>query len=166
MYKATVNNTTHTISLTGENVVSINGENIPFNKTAVDTNTYHILYKGKSYVAVIEKVDTETNSVLLNISGKRHTVNVKRPIDIVLEGMGLSGASAKKAQNLKAPMPGLVLKTLVAEGDSVEPNQPLLVLEAMKMENIIKATASATVKKINITPGQAVEKNQVLIEFA
>jgi biotin carboxyl carrier protein len=62
-------------------------------------------------------------------------------------------------------MPGLVVNILVAEGDTIAKGDALLVLEAMKMENIIKSPGEGVVKKININKGQAVEKNQVLIEI-
>jgi biotin carboxyl carrier protein len=68
-------------------------------------------------------------------------------------------------KEIKAPMPGLVLNVLVNAGDTVDKDTPLLILEAMKMENVIKAASSATVKKVNATKGVPVEKGAVLIEF-
>jgi biotin carboxyl carrier protein len=62
-------------------------------------------------------------------------------------------------------MPGLVLNIMAEEGQSVEKDTPLIILEAMKMENVIKSPAQGVVKKINAIKGQAVEKNAVLIEF-
>jgi biotin carboxyl carrier protein len=66
---------------------------------------------------------------------------------------------------LKAPMPGLVLEFRVVPGDKVVEGDALVVLEAMKMENILKSPGEATVKSIEVTKGQAIEKNQVLITF-
>jgi biotin carboxyl carrier protein len=63
-------------------------------------------------------------------------------------------------------MPGLVLSILVKEGDEVKKGDNLLVLEAMKMENIIKSPADVTIKFIKIKPSDKVEKNQVLIQFS
>jgi pyruvate carboxylase subunit B len=62
-------------------------------------------------------------------------------------------------------MPGLVVRVLVQPGQRVGPGQGLVVLEAMKMENELRATAPATVGSILVDPGQAVEKGQVLVEF-
>lgn len=62
-------------------------------------------------------------------------------------------------------MPGKVLKVLVKPGDAVEEGQSLLVLEAMKMENVIKAVLSGEVSKVPISEGQAVEKGALLIGF-
>ena len=62
-------------------------------------------------------------------------------------------------------MPGLVLDVMVAEGDTVEAGTPLLILEAMKMENVLKSEGDGTIKSIKITKGEAVEKRQLLIEI-
>jgi len=70
-----------------------------------------------------------------------------------------------KANLLKAPMPGLVLKVLVTEGQVVKKGDGLLILEAMKMENIIKASSDGIVKKIHIEEKNIVDKNQKMIEF-
>ena len=86
-------------------------------------------------------------------------------MDLLLEKMGMSAASLNKVANIKSPMPGLVLEVKVEVGDSVENGTPLLILEAMKMENIIKSTGDGIVKAINIKQGQAVEKNEVLLEM-
>lgn len=66
---------------------------------------------------------------------------------------------------LKAPMPGLVLRVEAAPGQKVEAGAGLVVLEAMKMENELKAAASGVIKAVLVKSGQAVEKGQVLVEF-
>jgi len=67
--------------------------------------------------------------------------------------------------DLKAPMPGLVLDVLVKEGQQIKKGENLLVLEAMKMENNLKALSDAVVKKVNVGKGARVEKNEILIEL-
>ena len=67
--------------------------------------------------------------------------------------------------DIKAPMPGKVLQVLVQVGDVVEEGQPLVVLEAMKMENVIKASSSGTVLTVEAAQGQAVEKGALLVSF-
>jgi biotin carboxyl carrier protein len=69
------------------------------------------------------------------------------------------------AKEIKAPMPGLIFDIKVKEGDEVKKGDPVLILEAMKMENILKSPGDGTVKKIKIKKGESVEKNQVLIQF-
>ena len=65
---------------------------------------------------------------------------------------------------LVAPMPGLVVRVNVAPGDAVQPGQPLVVMEAMKMENELRASAPGRVRRVLATPGTAVEKGAVLVE--
>ncbi|HEY4196679.1 MAG TPA: acetyl-CoA carboxylase biotin carboxyl carrier protein subunit, partial [Mucilaginibacter sp.] len=78
---------------------------------------------------------------------------------------GLSTLNAAKVSEIKAPMPGLVLKLFVEEGSEVKKGENLFILEAMKMENIIKSPADVTVKTVKIKPGDKVEKGQVLLIF-
>jgi biotin carboxyl carrier protein len=68
-------------------------------------------------------------------------------------------------RQLRAPMPGLVLKIHVTPGQRVVKGQPLVVIEAMKMENIIKAKSDSTVAAVTVTVGRTVEKGDPLIEF-
>jgi len=67
---------------------------------------------------------------------------------------------------MRAPMPGLVRQVNVEEGSSVTAGDPLIVLEAMKMENLLKSPMSGTIVERCIQPGQAVEKNQLLLRFS
>jgi propionyl-CoA carboxylase alpha chain len=76
-----------------------------------------------------------------------------------------SGDQRRAAGVLKAPMPGLVVRVQVQPGDEVAAGHPLVVLEAMKMENELKAGAAGVVKSVRVAPGEAVEKGQVLVEF-
>jgi pyruvate carboxylase subunit B len=66
---------------------------------------------------------------------------------------------------LKAPMPGLVVRIQVAPGQEVDAGTPLVVLEAMKMENELKAPGPVVIKAVRVAEGEAVEKGQVLVEF-
>jgi len=66
---------------------------------------------------------------------------------------------------LKAPMPGLVVQVLASQGQKVVEGTSLIVLEAMKMQNELKATVTAVVESVAVTPGAVVEKGEVLITF-
>jgi ribonuclease HI len=80
--------------------------------------------------------------------------------------LGLDKRAGMVSPELKAPMPGLVLNVLVKVGDAVRKNDPVLVLEAMKMENVIKAPGDAVVAQVHAVQGKAVEKGQLLLLFA
>jgi biotin carboxyl carrier protein len=77
----------------------------------------------------------------------------------------MGSTSNKKVKNLKAPMPGLVRQILVNVDEEIIKDTPLLILEAMKMENVIKAQGEGKIKSIQVNQGQAVEKSALLIEF-
>ncbi len=80
---------------------------------------------------------------------------------------GLMGTAvgARKAKRLRAPMPGLIVKVEIEIGQDVKKGDGLIIIEAMKMENELKAAYSGKIKAINVQTGQPVEKNQILIEF-
>ena len=116
-------------------------------------------------IADIVRIDVEQKQVVLRIKNKRYTVNIQEPIDLMIEQLGVNIKKAKKVNNLKAPMPGLVTKLLVSEGDEVKQGEPLLILEAMKMENVFKAASDVKIKALRVTERQAVDKGEELIAF-
>lgn len=124
-----------------------------------------ILYKNKSYTGIVEKVDTDNKQLVVVIDGERRNIAISEPMDQLLASMGLDMSALKKAEPVKAPMPGLILKILVEPGQQIAKGDGLLVLEAMKMENVLKASTDATVKAINVKEQTAVEKGAVLIEL-
>ena len=83
-----------------------------------------------------------------------------------IRDMTSAGASNTGPAPLVAPMPGLVVRVNVRPGDQVQPGQPLVVMEAMKMENELRATSAGVVKTVGAQPGAAVEKGTILVELA
>ena len=79
--------------------------------------------------------------------------------------MGMMSKEIPKIDKLDAPMLGNIINVLVRKGDKVTKGDPLLILEVMKMENVIKAPADVTIQKINVLVGDNVNKNQTLIKF-
>ena len=126
---------------------------------------FHILHQGKSYHAELVDVDHDARQFILRINGARFTVNIADQYDRLVQQLGLQIGSSQKANIVKAPMPGLVLKLLAEPGQMVAKGDPLLILEAMKMENVIKAVGDGQVKSIHVKQGVAVEKGQLLLEM-
>ena len=126
---------------------------------------YSVVHKGRSYKVLVLKRDKETGTVRLRIGSYCHTVRLADERTRLMRLLGIDRGARAMASELKAPMPGLVLKVLVQEGDTVKKDDPLLVLEAMKMENMIKSTGDGVVRKAHVRPGAAVEKGQVLLSF-
>jgi len=144
----------------------INGEDFVADMIGVGQNKTHWILKNRSFVAEVVDLNHETKEAVVKVNGHVYPVQLKDRYDDLLKSLGMEGAGSAKLKDLKAPMPGLVLDILVKEGDAVEKDTPLLILEAMKMENVIKCPAPGSVKKIIAIKGKAVEKNQVLIDFA
>lgn len=95
---------------------------------------------------------------MLKVNSVKFSLQLKDKYDELLHTLGLDNLATKKVNEIKAPMPGMVLKVLVNEGDEVKKGDALLVLEAMKMENILKSPTDGIIKKIAAVKGVAVEK--------
>jgi biotin carboxyl carrier protein len=127
--------------------------------------SYHIINQLKSYNAEVISFNTAEKTAEIKINNNIYTVTAKDQFDILLDKLGLSSLTSVRISELKAPMPGLVLKIFVGEGAEVKKGDNLFILEAMKMENIIKAPADVIVKSVKIKPDDKVEKGQVLLQF-
>ncbi len=110
-------------------------------------------------------IDIENKTITILHQGKKLNFKMIEPLDELLKSMGLESAFVSKISELKAPMPGLVIDVLMKEGDEIKKGDKLVVLEAMKMENILKSPVDGKIKSISILKGQAVDKNQLLISF-
>lgn len=131
----------------------------------IKNNHFHVLWKNKSYNVEMIAYNPTEKTYQLKINGQLLETSVKDQFDQLLEGLGMQTAVSKKINNLKAPMPGLIQSVSIEAGQAVQKGDILLVLVAMKMENMIKSTGEGIVKTVKVKPGEIVEKNQVLIEF-
>ena len=167
MIQSTIHTNSYTIEFNQEGKTGvIDGNAFSWDLLPISANRFSIIKNNKSFNVIIESRDSETQTLVIRINGKKLQINTKDKMTLLLESMGLNTAVSSKVNEVKAPMPGLVLRALVAEGDEVKKGDSLLVLEAMKMENVIKSPADAVISKISVKQGQAVEKNQVLIQFS
>jgi biotin carboxyl carrier protein len=127
---------------------------------------FHIIAgDNRGYRATLIEANYAQKTFSIEINGAIYELQLKDQFDQLAEKMGLGSSSAKKANQLKAPMPGAVLAISTSTGASVRKGEPLLILEAMKMENVIKAPADVVIRAIHVQKGATVEKNQVLIDF-
>ena len=164
MYKVKIDQRQFEITLK-EKSITLDGAPYDCDISQLSESQYHVIKDNKSYN--IEVVDTnfEDKTALLDINGKKHEVSVKDKLDALLEKLGMNNVGGSKVNEIKAPMPGLILSISVEEGTEVKKGDPLLILEAMKMENVIKAPGEGQVKKIRAKEGDSVEKNEVIIQF-
>lgn len=132
---------------------------------ASDDGSFHILKNQKAYKAEIQSIDYKTKTFTFKINGNIHTAKIHDAYDRLIDQLGMKVGSTQKIGDVKAPMPGLVIEVDVVVGQTVAKGDKVLILEAMKMENIIKATGDGIVKAIHTTKGQPVEKGQLLVEM-
>ncbi len=126
---------------------------------------YHVLRKTKGYSITVLDANHETKEYRLLIGDKEIVVTLKDEVEIQVHAMGLDVLQAAHSRDTVAPMPGLVLEISVQVGDKVSAGDQLIILEAMKMENVLSAPGDGIVEKIHVEKGQPVDKSQLLITF-
>ncbi len=155
-------------------VVSVNDEEIVINSKEVSKlniaknsdKEYHILEDNKKFNAKLISTNYLKKTLKIEVNGNSYTIAIADEYDQMVKKMGLLAVSTKKEKNINAPMPGLILDVLVIEGQEIKEGEQVLVLSAMKMENIITAPSDGVVKLIEIKKDDAVEKGQLLIEIS
>lgn len=132
---------------------------------SVGPGKFHVIKENQSYSA--EVIDTDYNNKVfaIKVNGKVYNVKLDDKYDMLVKRLGLHVATQQHVKDINAPMPGLVLEVSVEAGQEVSEGTPLLILEAMKMENVIKSPGDGIVKAVNVTKGEAVEKNYLLVEM-
>lgn len=128
-------------------------------------NTFHLLKNGVSYHIKILDSNFNKGTYTISVNGSEHKASIRTPLDELIEKMGFAITGGKNVDSIAAPMPGLILDILVEEGQEVNKEDQLIILEAMKMENIITSPRDGVIKKISVSKGDAVDKKQLLIEF-
>ncbi len=141
----------------------LGGEPVEYVFEHVAEGSYVLLVEGRSFSVVIEP--QPEGGLRVTVAGQLLEVQLKDERALLLERFGLNEANAAAQRDVRAPMPGLVLRMMVEPGRRVKAGQGLLVLEAMKMENELRAQADGIVKTVHVAPGDAVGKNALLLEF-
>ncbi|MBL4657710.1 MAG: biotin/lipoyl-binding protein [Flavobacteriales bacterium] len=150
---------------TGTSSGEINGTPFDIDIQEIGKGEFHIIRNNKSYQAQLIKFDVDHKTLEIRIDGHKYKLQVKDRYDVLLDKLGFGGLNSAKAKDLVAPMPGLVLEVKVKSGDKIKKGDPLIILEAMKMENILKATTDAIIDNCSAKKGDSVEKNEKLISF-
>ena len=162
-------------------IVDLNGE-----RREVEVDGESVRLDGQALVGRVEEIEG-TPVRLVTIGSEVHRVIVRRGVSrgaytLWVDGFRFEGealdertrtirditAASSKATGpapVVAPMPGLIVRVTVAPGDVVQAGQGLVVMEAMKMENELRASAAGTVKAVHASPGKAVEKGTILVEL-
>ena len=128
-------------------------------------NNYHILQNNKPFRAKLTSSNFNQKAYTVSVNNNTYTVQISDDLETRIQEMGFSIGLTKHINSIKAPMPGLILDITVKIGQEINESDPILVLEAMKMENIICSPRKGVIKSISANKGDAVEKNELLIEF-
>jgi biotin carboxyl carrier protein len=130
-----------------------------------DHRFFEIKLDGKKYHGELVADQSELGLLTIRINHRTFEVKKAHVLDALIAAMGLDQPKLRKLKEMQAPMPGRVTAIHVEIGQQVEPGAPLLSLEAMKMENVLKAEGIGVVSAIAIQEGDVVEKGAVLIHF-
>ena len=152
----------------GKFTVTIKGKSRTVDASWIDADTLSLIDAGVAReIRLHERTD---NAVGVEIRGRLYEVAVTKRTVGATGAMGAIGATSATGPAvsagpvaIKAPMPGRVVRVLVAVGDHVDARQAVVVVEAMKMENELRSPSSGTVQEILVTPGTAVDAGTVLV---
>ncbi|NNE02901.1 MAG: biotin attachment protein [Eudoraea sp.] len=126
---------------------------------------YHVLKDGKPFNVRIVDGNFQKRTYIIKVGNETYEVMIKNALDMQISSMGFTLGASKNVSSIVAPMPGLVLEIPIEVGQQVNEDEPLLILEAMKMENVLSSPREGIIKSISVAKGDTVEKKQLLITF-
>lgn len=142
---------------------TINGDTRSYTFHRQENGRY--LLRSGTKVFKIDNVSYNKHTVEFTIDGAWCSVDVRDEQDLLLDKLGFKTAADIGEGELNAPMPGKILEMIVKEGDEVSLGDPVAILEAMKMENELKAPIGGIVKTIAVSKNDSVEKNALILEI-
>jgi biotin carboxyl carrier protein len=163
-YTVTVNGADIVVDLDGENV-RVGDGSVRARLTDVDGGPDRMLSLGNEVHRVLVRPGETRGKYTLWVDGFRFDVEALDQRSKAIRELSAATAAPKGPAPLVAPMPGMIVRINVAEGDVIQPGQGLVVMEAMKMENELRATSGGAVRRVLVTPGTAVEKGALLLEM-
>lgn len=151
-------------------IITLDTQNIDLTKRQLSIKNlkkgvYEVIDGDQVHVIEVLEVNLQTKYLKIRHKHVTYEMEFKDELDLVLDQMGIKLAADNLNSDVKAPMPGKVLDVMVKEGDQVSKGDALLILEAMKMENVLKAESDCSIKKVHVASSENVEKNQVLVEL-
>ena len=161
-YHVSIGDRTRTVEVS-EAGVRVDGRLVQVDVSPTGAGTYSLLIDGASHRLVARR--EKAGVWRLQLDGQGYGAEVVDDRTRAIRAMTGQDGKPSGPRALKAPMPGLVVKVEVASGNTVARGQGLVIVEAMKMENELRAEAGGRVSRVRVQPGQAVEKDQVLVEF-
>jgi biotin carboxyl carrier protein len=145
----------------GKEVIGTDGATLHWD----DHRFFTLTYQGKKFLGELLDNQSESNELTIKINHRVFCIRKKGELDDLISMLGLDKPKVRKLKELAAPMPGRIVQIAVHVGQELQPGDELLSLEAMKMENVLKAEGIGKVKSILAEPNQVVDKGAILIEF-
>ncbi|MEP7000576.1 MAG: biotin/lipoyl-containing protein [bacterium] len=152
------------VDLVGD-VVTVDGVASVVHVTDVEGTPVRMVTIGDAVHRVVARKGQTRGRYTLWLDGYRYEVEALDERTRAIRELSGSGKEASGPAPLVAPMPGMIVRVAVQVGDNVQPGQGLIVMEAMKMENELRATSAGTVKAVHAKPGTAVDKGALLLEL-
>lgn len=131
----------------------------------ITESKFHLLENNQSYNIQVIESNFAAKTITLEVNGNTYEVYIKDSHDALAKKLGFASTNSLKFKEVKAPMPGLIVEILVELGQEIQKGDKLLVLEAMKMENVLLAEGEGIIKSVNFSKGTAVDKGEVIIEL-
>lgn len=152
------------VVLDGDGIV-VDGTRVTAHTADVQGSPVRLVTIGDAVHRVVARRSGARGQYVLRMDGWRFDVEALDERSRTIRDASAASSAAKGPAPLMAPMPGLIVRVNVQPGDEVVPGQGLVVMEAMKMENELKAASAGTVVKVLAVPGNAVEKGALLVEL-
>ena len=163
-YIVVVNGTELAVDVDGERV-TIDGSSAEARLSEVEHSPERVLMIGNEVHRLLVRRGSSRGRFVIWVDGVRLDVEALDERSRAIRELARATTGPSGPAPLVAPMPGMIVRVTVSEGDAVQAGQGLVVMEAMKMENELRATAAATVRRVHISPGTAVEKGALLLEM-
>ena len=164
-YVVDVNGERTTVELSGGDEVRVGGRTLHARLVDVEGTPVSLLTVGERVYRVVARRGDERGRYAVSLDGHTFAVEALDERTRAIRDLSGAGGAAAGPAPLVAPMPGLVVRVNVAVGDQVAAGQGLVVMEAMKMENELRAASAGTVRAVHAQPGAAVNKGAVLVEL-
>ncbi len=155
--------TKYTINVANDEFYIDTQEIQELNIVQINDTTFHLLDNHQAHQIELSHTKNSFKEMIVSVNGNDYKVKIQDTYDALIKKMGLLSAASQKVSDIKSPMPGLVIDVLVENGEEISEGTPLVVLSAMKMENIILAPNEGIIKSIEVEKDQAVDKGQLLI---
>ncbi|OIP83880.1 MAG: hypothetical protein AUK44_03980 [Porphyromonadaceae bacterium CG2_30_38_12] len=145
-----------------ESLPAVNGVELDID--FVEQEDFHYIFEWKGKRFHCELVSRDQNKAVVKVNGVEYKFSIESIFSYIRRGL-INNSSAITDNNISAPMPGKIIDIFYAEGDIVNVGEPILTLEAMKMQNEISANCNGVIRKLKVQTGQSVMKDELLVEI-